>query len=365
MNTNKFFIVGCPRSGTTVLQQALNRHSQVVVPAESKYFYYFYGMSLRWQQRHAARMMDDLGIDLPVLEKAVRSNESHREFFSDIARQCVDKAKDSLNAAEPIWFGDKTPEHTLRIGDLRQVYPQCPIIFIYRDPRDVVVSLRNVPWVRCGVRSAARIWTRFAKVHQQLRVETASGRETNVFFISYESLVANPESSLTSICDFLGLTYEAGMASGSGDKCVIPLRELAWKSRSLEPINSSRTGRWRHELSDAEVAQVERITGEQMVQMEYSPETDPPYRLKLRDWIPMTTDMIRMVWSLTYQCLMSELGSTIRHVFRRADQAHIHPCSKDVESIAEDKVDQRLDRAASSIPVPCATEDIGAASELT
>ncbi len=42
---NKFFIVGCPRSGTTMVQQALNRHPQVVIPPETKYFFSFYGHS--------------------------------------------------------------------------------------------------------------------------------------------------------------------------------------------------------------------------------------------------------------------------------------------------------------------------------
>src|ERR1700722_15108612 len=36
---DKFFIVGCPRSGTTVLQQALNRHSRIVVAPETRFFY--------------------------------------------------------------------------------------------------------------------------------------------------------------------------------------------------------------------------------------------------------------------------------------------------------------------------------------
>jgi hypothetical protein len=36
----KFFIVGCPRSGTTMVQQALNRHSRVAIPPETKYFFH-------------------------------------------------------------------------------------------------------------------------------------------------------------------------------------------------------------------------------------------------------------------------------------------------------------------------------------
>lgn len=53
------FIVGCPRSGTTMLQQAFNRHSQIVIPPETKFFSDFYRRS-RHQRRHWARNQADL-----------------------------------------------------------------------------------------------------------------------------------------------------------------------------------------------------------------------------------------------------------------------------------------------------------------
>src|SRR5215831_4421176 len=57
---DKFFIVGCPRSGTTMVQQALNRHSQIVIPPETKFFFSFYGHSLAQQARHVRRLNADL-----------------------------------------------------------------------------------------------------------------------------------------------------------------------------------------------------------------------------------------------------------------------------------------------------------------
>ena len=56
----KLFIVGCPRSGTTLLQQALNRHSQIVIPPETKYFFSFLGHTRRCQHRHIDRLNADL-----------------------------------------------------------------------------------------------------------------------------------------------------------------------------------------------------------------------------------------------------------------------------------------------------------------
>jgi hypothetical protein len=69
---DKLFIVGCPRSGTTMLQQALNRHSQVVIPPETKFFFSFFGHPRRCQLRHIDRLNADLGINLPKPDRAVR-----------------------------------------------------------------------------------------------------------------------------------------------------------------------------------------------------------------------------------------------------------------------------------------------------
>src|SRR5436305_11598723 len=84
-----FFILGCPRSGTTMVQQALNRHSQVAIPPETKYFFSFLGHPRRSQARHVARLNADLGTRLPTPARRVRSDADGREFYELMARQYV------------------------------------------------------------------------------------------------------------------------------------------------------------------------------------------------------------------------------------------------------------------------------------
>src|SRR5262245_27843931 len=77
----KFFIVGCPRSGTTMVQQALNRHSQVAIPPETKFFFSFFGHSRARQLRHIDRLNEDLRIRLPRPAARVRSVAEGRAFY--------------------------------------------------------------------------------------------------------------------------------------------------------------------------------------------------------------------------------------------------------------------------------------------
>src|SRR6516225_3590953 len=108
----KFFIVGCPRSGTTMVQQGLNRHSQIVIPPETKFFFSFVGHSKGGQARHVQRLHRDLKISLPEPKRAVRSISETRWYFDTMARLYVQR----LNKPDTACFGEKTPEHTSRLS---------------------------------------------------------------------------------------------------------------------------------------------------------------------------------------------------------------------------------------------------------
>src|SRR5207253_9698020 len=89
----KLFIVGCPRSGTTMVQQALNRHSQIAIPPETKFFFSFFGHSRVHQLRHLQRLNEDLNIRMPAPATRVRSVAEGRDFFDAMAQQYVDRLK--------------------------------------------------------------------------------------------------------------------------------------------------------------------------------------------------------------------------------------------------------------------------------
>jgi hypothetical protein len=144
---NKFFILGCPRSGTTMVQQALNRHSAIAIPPETKYFFSFLGHGKRQQLRHLARLNKDLNIDLELPKSGVRSDVECQTFFEEMALRYVKGIK-----KEGVhWFGEKTPEHTGHLARIRRLFPDSKIIILYRDGRDVALSLSKTPWMYGGL----------------------------------------------------------------------------------------------------------------------------------------------------------------------------------------------------------------------
>src|SRR4029079_5985634 len=155
-----FFVLGAPRSGTTMFRLLLNHHSQPCVPPESWFF------PLRFPKvPHYGDFSQPGQIEEFALDVATTISESdHPISFvcnvtSDEIAQAV-RAKRADNYAKAyaafmsyiaerehkqIW-GDKTPYHTAFVNVLAHCFPNAKFISLLRDPRDVVASILNTSW---------------------------------------------------------------------------------------------------------------------------------------------------------------------------------------------------------------------------
>jgi hypothetical protein len=110
---NFFFILGCHRSGTTMLQQALNRHSRVVIPPETKYFCSFLGHSPAYQATRLAVLNRDLGINLRLPSGGITGRKAEAQFFRKLAGAYVESARKKGIT----YFGEKTPPTPVICGE--------------------------------------------------------------------------------------------------------------------------------------------------------------------------------------------------------------------------------------------------------
>ena len=248
---DKFFIVGCPRSGTTMVQQALNRHSRIVIPPETKFFFSFFGHPRRRQARHIQRINADLGIQLATPTRKVCSVAEGRACYEALARQYLARQPKRDVAC----FGEKTPEHTGLLPRIRELFPSARVLVLYRDGRDVASSLTRVPWLSPNLYVNFLVWLYYSRIVRE-EMKSAS---PHVYFARYEAIVADPERELRSILAFLDVPYESAVAEGHGNREGIPEREVAWKGRALQPITTERAGAFRRELTDDQIEILERL----------------------------------------------------------------------------------------------------------
>jgi len=273
-------LVGAPRSGTTLLRAMLNRHPRIGLCDET-YFHYWvaqraglFGDLADAAQRARAvdrllelRRIRRLGLDLAQLrEHLVATATSCPLLFLELMRF-------HAQAGGKVRFGEKTPHHALVARELLAWFPDARLIHLVRDPRDVVASLRHMPWGSGSLLTDARLWRDCVD-----GVERCGARQ-NLLVVRYETLIEQPEAELRRLCDFLGEPFDAAMVAAGA-----PARsDRWWFDRAQGAIDGSRRDRWREELSHGDAACVEWIAGERLARYGYAAAERPAGALtKLR-----------------------------------------------------------------------------------
>jgi hypothetical protein len=296
---DKFFIVGCPRSGTTMVQQALNRHTGIVIPPETKFFFSFLGHSRKTQRRHLQRLNRDLQIDLAQPATRVSSVAEGRAFYEEMARQYVAR----LHRPDVAYFGEKTPEHTGHLPRIQQLFPDAKIIVMYRDGRDVALSLSKMPWMCPDLYVNFVVWLYYYHVVRKLKVTS----HPNFYFARYESIVASPEKELGNILQFLGLPYEPAVAEGWGNREGVPEREFAWKELALHRISGDRVGLFHRELTVDQVEKLERLGRNALQELGYELVSDGKKALSPGFLLNLSYRFARFAYRLPWHAVISEI----------------------------------------------------------
>ena len=227
-----FFILGCPRSGTTLLQAMLNRHPEVAIPPETKLFCYYHRQPVWIRRRCLQRLRADLQITLPD-SLACRST-STVEAWQWIRSAYLQK----IERPEVRIVGEKTPEHTTCVREIYDCFPAARLVVVVRNGIHVAHSLTGVPWIKCSHVTGARIWAYYMEHIERLQAERAS----TVHLVRYEELLMEPVAVLRGVFRFLGVAEESAaectQPNPDLDAGVFPVREFAWKSKAIRAIES-------------------------------------------------------------------------------------------------------------------------------
>jgi hypothetical protein len=291
-----FFIVGSPRSGTTLLERLLSRHSRIFVSPETEFFFLLSQLGYteapfsearlreflaRYRERRPAQLiglhhMDDLPDRLLA--------DGPRDF-GDVFVKLLEVLAGGPDA-KPV-RGEKTPHHLRCLDYIMQSFTRAPIIAMIRDGRAVVRSALDHPRWERNLLGASRQWAGDARI---LRRVLRTEERWRVLSVSYERLVTNPEAVLVEVCAFLGERFEPGMLDDDPDR---PRRfevyyGQPWMSRSVQGIDPSRADSWRSEYSPAALALVEHELGEELRALGYAELADPEASwrgLWAREWL--------------------------------------------------------------------------------
>jgi len=267
MNTAPIFIVGCPRSGTTLLRDLLRAHPRLTFPLESHFipaFYRGYG-----HPRNAAEAVALAGriLKLEWIENW-QLPVTAAEFADDRSFQAV------LDRLYGAWaqrenkarWGDKTPHYVREIPLLRELYPDGRMIHLIRDGRDVALSWLQARMEPRNLFEAAKRWQRYVR---------AGRAGAGCLEVRYESLLGQTETTLRTICEYIGEPFTPAVL----ERNALPrLLHQPWLGRPREAklvgprVEPGNVAKWKTAMSRAERALFEGVAGELLQELGYEVE---------------------------------------------------------------------------------------------
>lgn len=209
------FIVGVPRSGTTLLAQRLARYPQVKNRGELGWLEF-------WEQR---------------LASAPGAHASWQEAASHYARQLL---QDDGRAG---WYIDKQPLNLLRVGLAMTLWPHARIIHCERNARDTALSLWSQSF-HDTAHDYAYDFGDIAAVIRDCRRLAAHWKKRypgSFLTVHYEQLVEAPDATLDGVAQWLGVHGTPDDTASAGESISTA---SVWQAR--QPIYTHAAGRWQH-----------------------------------------------------------------------------------------------------------------------
>ena len=279
------FIVGVPRSGTTLLRLMLDAHPDLAIPPETNFIHLAAeaceGASDPRRAFLETVMARGRWKDLHIEEAALAQSVAAIEPF-DLGEAV--RALYRLYAekfGKPRW-GDKTPHYVRRMRVIHGVLPEAHFIHIIRDGRDVALSVKDLWFGANSVEEAARRW------RGSIEKARRHARELPHYLeIRYEDLVSDTDPTLRKICDFVDLPWNPSMldyhttaderlgemerdsTAPSGEVLRRGEERIAIHSLASQPPQRDRIGRWRQEMTATDRHRFEAVAGETLRELGY------------------------------------------------------------------------------------------------
>jgi tetratricopeptide (TPR) repeat protein len=237
------FILGFPRSGTTLVEQMLSRHAKIAA-----------GDELPFITEIAARLPQLLGSPLgypeALSELWMGDKQDRLEDLRDVYLRGAAQA--GLFRASITLFTDKMPLNETHLGLIAMIFPRAPLLHVIRHPLDVMVSVMGnmlTHGFHCAndLASAATHYVRIMELVAHYRAEM----DLNYEVLRYEDLLAQPEAQLRSLCGFLSLPYDLACQDFHKSRRAARTASYAQVTEPLYQRSRFRYRQYRAELSPA------------------------------------------------------------------------------------------------------------------
>ncbi len=231
LSKEPLFVVGMPRSGTTLVERIISNHEKVFSVGELQNF----AVLLKKISQSSSRKVLD-----PETIKAAEDID-----YSLLGEQYIQSTRLLTGSTEK--FVDKMPLNVLYAGFIIEAMPNAKIICLDRNPLDTIISnFRQLFAVNFSyynyaysLLDTAKFFVEFHKLRQFWQ----SRYPDNFLVVNYQQLVSNSEVEAKKIISFCGLEWQENCLNIESNKSPVATASAV---QVREPIHGRSIGRWKH-----------------------------------------------------------------------------------------------------------------------
>lgn len=220
------FICGLFRSGSTMLEQALAMHPDLVAGGELDYFPRLIASEI-----------------LPFPEALAHKTTDWQQAIAHAYRQQVSRLLPSSHAAK--WFSDKRPDNFLLIGALLRWFPDGQVLHTRRHLLDVGLSIytQHLNQAVMPYSSSLEDIGHYIVQYSRLMAHWKRLWPNRIHDFDYDAFVRAPEQELRPVLEWLGLDWHPGCLAFHERRQTVKTASY-WQVR--QPLYQSASGRWKN-----------------------------------------------------------------------------------------------------------------------
>ena len=279
-----FFIIGRPRTGTTLIQSIFDSHPNVMIPAECpvmiKLFNKFNNVE-KWSRSKITEVVREI--------KNVRKVEFWRINYEKLENELNYLVDDldirsilkilylnfisAYDKNEILLIGDKNPSYSRFQVLLYKIFPDAKFLIIHRDYRDHFLSMKKSGLMNKVEPAIIYSWKRYVFRWKQMEIKYPK----QMLSFKYEDFIHEPEKHLQIFCNFLNIQYSNDLLNfyTNKERALNQYKEKnseVFHENLYKPIISTNTDKWKKKLNEKEIMIADYVAGKAAHILDYKPK---------------------------------------------------------------------------------------------
>tara|TARA_Y100000589_G_C27180685_1_gene640626 strand:+ start:1758 stop:2639 length:882 start_codon:yes stop_codon:yes gene_type:complete len=269
MKESPVFVVGMPRSGTTLVSNLINASNKIFIPEETRFFRELSKSSkLNLDFRESYFNSNKIYYKSWQLSSSVILKIKGKSSFKDIFEELIKALLNKQN--KNIQWGEKTPIHFMHLNEILKFYPDAKFIHIIRDPRDVFNSLISADWAFAFPYSR-----RIDQYNYSADLFLRNPYPQNLYSIKFEELLKDPVLITKNIYKFLGLSYSKKVIENfnKSNNLNFSLKYEPWKKNNIKHIDENKIFKWKNTRNSALNIYLSKVFSKKLKRLGYDTQS--------------------------------------------------------------------------------------------